>query len=161
MTKQKASNVIDIADLDTATASDEGAEIELLHPITQKPLGLFVTVMGKHSQVFRDHVRERVNSRIRQEAQAERRNKKIPPPTAEDAEKDAVELLTLCTKGWRSQDRNAKGELIEGSEKPTWLMKGEELAFTVPNAIRVYTESLWIREQVDSAIGDLENFITA
>ncbi len=159
--KKAARQAVDIAALDTVTASDKGAEIELVHPTGQQPLGLFVTVLGKHSQIFRDHVRERVNDRLKQEANAQRRGKTLPPPTAEDAEAKAIELLVLCTQGWRSQLRDEKGELIPGTESPNWTMGGEELPFSVSNAIRIYTNSIWIRQQVDEAVGDLENFIHA
>jgi hypothetical protein len=160
--KKTAAKPIDIAALDTSTASDKGAEIELTHPTTQEPIGLFVTVLGKHSQVFRDIIRERVNTRLREEALAERRGKRIKPPTAEEVETKAVELLVACTTGWRSQLRDEKtGKLIEGTESPNWTLGNEELPYSVANAIRVYTGILWIREQVDNAIGDLENFIAA
>jgi hypothetical protein len=140
----------DLSSLDTSDASDKGARVELVHPTTAKPLGMFVTVLGKHSQVFRDIIRDRVNRRVRDEANANRRGKQPELMTAEQVEHDAIELLVACTLGWDS-----------GTDKPTWLYKGEELTFTVPNAIKIYTEMLWIREQVDNAIGDLENFIKA
>lgn len=140
---------IDIGQFDTIQASDKGAEIQLTHPISNVPIGLFVTVLGKHSDVFREHIRNSQNERLRAQANATRRGKEVPTPTAEEAETRAVELMVLCTTGWRSDD------------KPTWTYKGEELEFTIQNAIRVYTEMLWIREQVDTAIGDLENFIKA
>lgn len=161
MTAKTKAKIVDIADLNTTTASDKGAEVELLHPITQAPLGLFVTVLGKHSQIFRDHIREKVNTRIRAESMASKRGKQAPLSTAEEVERDAIELIVLCTTGWRSQSRDAKGNFVEGTASPNWTLGGEELPFTVQNAIRVYTDILWIREQVDNAIGDLENFITA
>lgn len=148
---------IDIASLDTAAASDKGAEIELLHPTTNAPLGIFITVLGKDSQVFRDHVKHDVNAQLRKEALAQRRGKKLDPLTAEEAEEKAIELLVLCTLGWRSETKNAKGVVLDN--QPHILMGGEVLTFNVLNAKRIYTDSLWIRRQVDDAIGDLENFI--
>lgn len=156
-----ANQAIDIAALDTIAASDKGAEIELTHPTSNKPLGLFVTILGKDSQIFREYVRDKVNARLRDQASADRRNKPLPPKTAEQADAEAVEALTLCTLGWRSQVRGPGGKLVEGSESPAWTIAGEELTFSVANAMRVYTDFLWIREQVDNAIGDLENFMPA
>ena len=141
---------IDIASLDTAEASDIGARIALVHPTSGKEVGLFVTVLGKHSQVFRDIVRDRVNRRMRDEANSQRRNKATDTITAEQVESEAIELLVSCTLSWDSGEGN-----------PTWTYKGEELQFNVQNAIKVYTDMLWIRQQVDDAIGDLENFIKA
>ena len=150
MTKAKTS--LDLDSLDTGAACDKGAEIELKHPTTSEPLGLFVTILGKDSQVFREHVKQDVNARIRREALASKRGKDVAPPTAEEAEDKATELLVICTLGWRQRNE-------DGSFKDTITYKGEELSFNVPNAKTVYTNLLWFRRQVDEAIGDLENFI--
>lgn len=138
---------LDLANLDTGVASDNGAEIELLHPTTNAPLDIFISILGKDSQAFREYVKSETNANIRREAMAKRRGREAPSPTAEDIDEKAVELLVLCSTGWRS-----------GDEK-TLTYKGENLPFTVANAKRIYTEQLWIRRQVDEAIGDLENFM--
>lgn len=148
--ENKVTPMLDLASLDTAEASDKGARVELNHPTTNMPLGMFVTILGKHSQVFREIVRERVNKRVRDEANATRRNKQPDNYTAEQVEREAIELLVACTISWDS-----------GEGKPFLFFKGEELPYTMQNAITVYSEMIWIREQVDNAIGDLENFIKA
>lgn len=152
MTTKAKTTSLDLDSLDTGTACDKGAEIELKHPTTSEGLGLFVTILGKDSQVFREHVKQDVNARIRREALASKRGKDVPPPTAEEAEEKATELLVICTLGWRQRNE-------DGSFKETITYKGEELSFNVPNAKTVYTNLLWFRRQVDEAIGDLENFI--
>lgn len=163
MTKEKTAeapnNALDLASLNTSEGSDKGARIELTHPTTGAKLGVFVTVLGKHSQVFRDIVRERVNARVKKEALAARRGKNLEPRTAEEVEREALELLVACTLGWETETRNAKGEVTDTS--PTLMFKGEALPFNAPNGFNVYSELLWVREQVDGAIGDLENFIPA
>ena len=157
--EKKASlpNAIDLADLDTTAASDKGAEIELVHPTSQKGLGIFFNILGKDSQVFRDQVKDDANAAIRKEALARQRGKKIDPPTAEEAEEKAINLLTLCTLGWRSETKNDKGEVVDN--QPTITIAGEKLSFNANNCKRVYSQFVWIRRQVDEAIGDLENFI--
>jgi len=150
---------VDLDDLDTGKASDAGAEIELLHPTLKTPTGIFVGVLGKHSEVFREHIRERTNERIKREAAANKRGKEDETPTAEQVEEKAIELLVLCTTHWRSETRNDKGEVIES--KPIIVHRGQELPFTVANAKMLYSRLIWMREQVDEAIGDLENFIKA
>ena len=149
----KSNNMIDLADMDTGAASDKGAEIELRHPTTHAKLGMFITVLGKDSEVFREHTKHRANERLRREAMADRTGKPLDPPTAEDAEEKAIELLVLCTTGWRQE--------TDGKSEATLFYKGEHLTFTIANAKRLYAEQLWIRRQVDVAIGDLENFIKA
>lgn len=156
----KTATPVDISSLDTVAASDKGAEIELLHPTTNAPLGIFITILGKDSQIFRDHVKESVNAQIRKEALANRRGKKLDPGTAEEAEEKAIELLVLCTLGWRSETYEVKeGKKVVASNEPVIVMGGEPLSFNIMNAKRIYTESIWIRRQIDDAIGDLENFI--
>lgn len=138
----------DLASLDTATASDKGARIAIVHPTTKEPVGAYITVLGKHSSTFRELVRERINKRIKQESLASRRGKPLEPRTAEQVEQEALEMLVACTLGWDS-----------GEGKNYILFQGNKLEFNVQNALLVYTKILPIREQVDEAIGDLENFI--
>ena len=137
----------DLGSLDTVAASDEGAELQLVHFITGKKLPVYITLLGKHSTVFREIMADRVNQRIAKEAVAAQRGKEVDRPTAEEAEERAVELLAACTTGWRTAD------------KPVVMLKGEELKFNGENAKKLYREMLWVREQVDKFIGDLENFI--
>lgn len=155
-----ASKAIDLNDLNTSAASDQGAEFELLHPVTQKPLGIFITVLGKHSEVFRNHIKDNINDRLRKAAMSERTGKRQPVATAEQTEREAVELMVLCTLGWRYEEGGKPNEPGPGSIN-TLTHKGEELTFSVTNATTLYSELIWMREQVDAAIGDLELFIKA
>ena len=149
--KEAGNKAFDIGAIDTVKGSDEGARIELTHPFNGSKTGVFIKVLGKHSTTFRELVRERSNRRVKLEAHAARRGKPMEPRTAEQLEADAIELLVACTLGWDSGDE----------AKQVIPYKGEELAYNVPNCKRVYTEMIWVREQVDNAIGDLENFIKA
>lgn len=153
--------MIDLADFDTGAASDKGAEIELRHPVTNAKLGMFISILGKDSEVFREHTRHRANETLRKQHMAERTGKNIDAPTAEEAEDKGMELLVLCTTGWRQEFTDGEGEGAKPKNEPCLLYKGEMLPFTVPNALRLYKEQLWIARQVDAGIADLENFIKA
>ena len=142
---------VDIFALNTTAACDKGAEIELKHPKVG-PSGVFVTVMGKDSVAYRDHVKSNINERQRREALAARRGKDIDNPTLDEAEEKGTELIIVCTLGWRQKNK-------DGSFKNTLTYKGEELDFNVSNAKLIYTNELWIRREVDDAIHDLENFM--
>lgn len=146
----EAETEIDLSSLDTATASEAGATIPILHPISKEPIGINITVLGKHSATFRELVRERINKRMKQESMASRRGKQLEPRTAEEVERDALEMLVACTLGWNS-----------GEGKNYITFKGNKLEFNPVNALTVYSGLIWLREQVDEAIGDLENFIQA
>lgn len=151
---------IDIFDIDTTEASNKGAEIEIVHPVTKKGMGVFISVLGKDSDVFREYMKENVDDRIRKEAMASRRNKQVDPQTSEDIERNSIEMLALCIsesgKPWRSETKNEDKSV---TSEDVIYMQGERLEFTPKNIIKVLTKSLPIRRQVDEAIGDLGNFI--
>ena len=133
---------LDLADLNTTAAADKGFELELLHPVSKAALGVFVGLVGKDSTAFRDHIRRSANERLRKQAMQQRRGKEIEVLTMERIEADAIELLAVSTTGWRGV-----------------TYKGEDLPFSAANARLLYTEMTWVREQIDEAIGDLENFM--
>jgi hypothetical protein len=141
MTKDKA---IDLSSLDTAAACDKGFELELKHPITNEPVGAFISVVGKDSKTFEDFVRKQSNDRLRRNFQNQRRGKDAEAPTVEQIEADAISLLVACTTGFRNV-----------------TYKGSLLTFSEENARLLYTEQKWVRSQVDEAVGDIENFMSA
>ena len=143
----KKNEVIDLASFDTVAACNKGFEVELRHPGTGQPLGIFWKVVGRHSDIFREYIKEKSNERLCKETLAKKRGKDIPPRTPEEIEEDTIEMLTLCTLGWRT------------GEASTIHFKGEDVPFNVPNCRKVLTEMLWIREQLDEPIGDLRNFM--
>jgi len=140
---------MDLGTLDTVGACNGGAEIELLHPVTQKPLGVFITVLGKDSDVFREHLRETIDDDIRRAAMAKKRGKQEEIMTVAKSDERGLELLVLCTQSWRTGD------------EAVISFKGENLTCTVANVKKLYEGLPWIRKQVDEAIGDLENFLKA
>ena len=161
-TAKEPVDMLDLATLDTTTASDKGARIPILHPISKEPIGIFINLLGKHSTTFRELVRERINKRIKQESLASKRGKILDPRTAEEVEAEALEMLVACTVGWETEIYEGEGkERIVKETKPTIFFAGEHLQFNPQNALLVYSKMLWLREQVDDAIGDLENFIPA
>jgi len=132
----------DLAELDTISACDKGSEIELTHPKLKTPMGWFVTVLGSDSTEFRTHTRIKTNERLRKDAFAQKRGKDPETRTVEKIEEENIELLVLCTKGWRGI-----------------ILNGEELPFTVQNAIMLYKKYPWIYTQINEAIGDVEQFL--
>lgn len=159
MSKENKVEMFDIDSLNTSEASNKGTEIQLVHPTKQTPLPIFFKVLGKDSDVFRSHMKDKVNRRMRQENMAQKRGKSIDVMTAEETEQEAVELLALCTLGWRTETwENGNPAKVLGSEDAI-VSKGEKLTFSELNAAKVYIEQLWIRRQIDEAIGDIENFM--
>lgn len=124
---------MDLKNLDVRAAADEGAELVLEHPVTGDPLeGVAIRVLGADSSAYRRAVK-----RI-----AERRHGK-KRVSLDDMERQASELMAAVTVSWRN---------IE--------VDGEAIDCTEENAIRLYTDYPWIREQVDRFIADRANFFT-
>src|SRR4030067_1343138 len=102
-TNVKRSNTMsfDLAELDTISACDKGFELELIHPKLKTPMGWFVNILGSDSTEFRSYTRQRTNERLRKDACAQKRGKDPETRTVEKIEEENIELLVLCTKGWR------------------------------------------------------------
>jgi len=144
----KKTESFDLGSIDTIAACNKGTEFELRHPATNAHIGIFWTLVGRDSDVFRSYVKEQTNAAIRREAMAKKRGKDPDIKTVEDYEQDTITLLTICSVGWRSSESN------------TIKFKGEELVFNVPNVKRVLTDMPWIRNQLNEFISELENFMT-
>lgn len=134
---------ISLSKFDTKTACDQGAEIELRDPKTNSATGVFINIVGKDAQEFRDYTRMKTNERLRKEAMAQRRGKDIDARTVESIESENIELLVTCTKGWRG--------MIDDN--------GVEVPFSVQNAISLYKDYPSVYEQINEAIGDISNFL--
>ena len=124
---------IDLADLDTSAACDEGAELELVHPRTQVGLGMFITMYGVDSKIWR-----RALSDV-----GERRARKRGTPSLDEVRAQNIEILARCTRSWR-------GIRVDGGEPPC----------TYENARALYTRFPWITDQVDAFAGDRGNYIS-
>lgn len=144
----KKSNVVDIGNLDTVAACNGGYEVELKHPATGDPLGVFWTIRGKDSDVYREIMRDRLDEGLKKDIKARQKGSEIEQETISEIEEKTVELLVLCSISWRQ-------------EKPEYIMfNGQELIFNPQNAHKILTERRWIRSQLDSAIHNLANFMT-
>lgn len=136
MTKKK----VDLAAMDTVKGSNEGFEVRIYHPGTNEDLDISITVLGKDSDAFQKVSRSQNKKRMAKLQKGGFRGSASVP--VEEIEQDNIDLLAACTIGW-------SGVIIEGKEIP----------FTVDNAAMVYGRFPWIKEQVDTAIGDRANFI--
>ena len=81
---------MDIANLNTMKAADEGAWLELKHPATGEKLGASIKLAGADSAIFRNKKREISNRRINAKS----------PATIEQIESEGLELLASCVIDW-------------------------------------------------------------
>ena len=131
---------MDLTTLDLASASSEGVKMELYHPITEVSFDppVYFTVVGIDSDIYQKANRELVNKRLKKNIAKGRIRLSV---TAEEVEQEQVELTAKCIIGW---------------ENVEW--EGKPLPYSYENAKKLLSVS-WVREQVDTWIGDRANFL--
>lgn len=142
----KKAGITDLAALDTVKGSNAGFEVSIYNPATNEDLGLFITVLGRDSDEFQKVSRAQQKKRMEKMSKGGFRNANVP---IESVEADGIQLLAAVTISWRHGD------------KQTVTLDGKELACTKDNAATLYERFPWIKEQVDTAVGDRANFIKA
>ncbi len=116
---------MELNDLLTKEAHEEGAELNIKDPITGDPTDFFIMVAGLDSELA-----QKASIRMRHKAVEALTNKK--PITEEDEIQTEIDRLTASTIGWR-------GLQSEGKEKK----------FTSKACADLYARSPWLRNQVD------------
>lgn len=134
---------MDLSELDTTAACDKGAEMELKHPVTDEPLGAFISILGSDSKAFQDYMERIGNEARRKQFIADKSRRPIAQESIANSKAEATALLVAMTTGWRG---------VEYRGNPVF-------PFTVENATKLYNEQLWIKRQVDGWIVDLGNFM--
>lgn len=133
---------MDLAKLDLTEHANNGATMEVVHPITNEKLldsngfPVTVTLLGADSTKMRQEMSDRAKRQLAKKQQSVR--------TIDEAEKLSAELLATITVGWSGFTEN--GEVIECNRE---------------NAIRLYTKYSWLRQQVDAFTTDRANFYKA
>ncbi len=131
----------DLANLDTAKASEGGATLELRHPVTDEPLchddgkPMTIVIAGYDSPRWRKANRAQLDARV-----AAGRKAKI---TAEDMERAGVDLLVAATLKWDI------------------TLDGKRPECNPANVRDAYNRFIWLREQVDNFAANRGNFIKA
>lgn len=127
---------MDLTQLDSVKASNDGADLHVVHPSTGEKLGIVITLAGPDSDVFRKAKRRNTDKRLKA---VQKGREKL---SSAELEQEATEILAACTLDWSG--------IQEGKK---------DLECTPENASDLYTRYPWIREQVDEFIGDRANFI--
>lgn len=141
---------VDLADLDTVAASNEGFEMELSHPGTQDSLDIHIRVLGRDSDEYRRVSAEQLRKRVNRMTKGG--TFRPAPLSAKEQEAEVVELLAACTMSWRTGDEPVLilGKDAEGNPN--------KIPFSKAAAKQLYTSHPWVREQVDIAVTDRANF---
>lgn len=131
---------IDLAALDIKTGAEEGRKLDLVHPTTGEPLGMWILVLGADSEAYLEQMRE-FNRRSIERLKRNQRAKLTP----EESEAQSLEVLVAITRGWSD---NIK-------------LDGQLLPFSAENARRLYADKRlgWIPEQIYRGVHDRANFL--
>jgi hypothetical protein len=127
---------------DTRAACNKGRRIELISPADQSSTGIFITMLGRDSDVFDQAVNEQIDTANRLAALLRARGKTVPPKTQVQIEKDQAELIVACVVDWENM-----------------VVDGDEVPYSVSAALGLLERFPWIRKQLDDAIGDVASFM--
>lgn len=136
--------MFDLAQLDTTRASEEGAVLEVRHPVSGAVL---TTEDGQAVTVRLAGMDSRRAKRAEQDI-SDRRVKRTGgrrAVTSEEWDVERLEFLASVTLGW-----------VDGL-----ALDGRPLEFNLENAKRLYERLPWLREQAQAFVDDRANFLRA
>lgn len=119
---------------DIATIIPTTRTIDILHPATKEPIGLRIDLRPESHPAVREAVRKITNDRLNLRGKL----------SAERMEANRLEVLIASIDGW--------------SWEGDTTFEGEKLAFAEPNVRKVLKKLPWIRDQVDIALAETEEF---
>lgn len=117
--------------MDISSIAPNERVIDIVHPATEEPIGLKITLLPSSHENVKKVQRHQQNRRL----QSRKFN-----VTAEQLEAQGLELLVAAISGWEwSGDANFEGEVPE---------------FNAENVRRVLKKADWIRDQVDKELAN-------
>ena len=125
----------DISSLDVTAHSESGMDVDIVNPRTGDKIGLVIKVQGAFSSRFQELI-------ARQKKRDALRAKNMVAAAVADEDDETPRVLAEVTLGWSGMVEN-----------------GKEVAFSKPEAVRVYEKYPIIRGQVLNAALNVVNFI--
>ena len=128
---------MDLKQLDTKTAANEGRELVIKHPDTGLDTDIRITLAGVDSDLFTE-----MNDELKREVREKlKRNKEFDLTPDEERERDYIRMAR-ATLGWSGLQED-----------------GKDLPFSYDNALRVYRDFPVIFRQVLTFVGGEANFL--
>lgn len=122
--------------MDISTIKYADREVELRHPGTEEGLGLFFQLRSPHDEAVKKVERASINERLARKKQN---------LTMESLEATKEKVILAAVSGWRWE-----GDNTIGGEQPDYS----------PQALRdMIRTHVWIREFLDSELGDHQAFL--
>lgn len=138
----KPTNLKNLAVLKTAEA-DEAIRVELLHPATDEPLGVYLYVVSSESE----RAQKFIAQQMRKEQMRELENSKRRKPKVKEYDEMIEEARAM-----------ALSRLV-GWENVAWGAEDKALEFNEANAEMLLTECRWITAQIFEHSNDLGKFL--
>lgn len=114
----------------------DSATVSIVNPVTGDKLGIEIELASPDSSKYRAKSLEVMNKQLERNLKAKNKT-----ATVEQLENNGNEVLAGATISWSGLGEN-----------------GKELPCTYENALHVYSEYKFIKEQVDEFLGDRKNF---
>jgi len=147
----------DLISLDLNAAANAGAWMEVVHPVTARPIGLRIKLVGTDSDRFRAAIDQQQRERL----EAVRAQQPMAADPAAQQRERELQTLAACTVAWEGYDAKVQPAVQAGAGDPHLLMGGERLPCT-PEAVRkVYSHPgmRWLRDQAENFVGTRANFL--
>lgn len=143
---------MDLLQLDVRGQAAKPTELELVHPVTKKPLGLYWKTIGRDADEFQRWIFQRADERNEEQVALKRRNRhaSVDQFTAQSLFDDQIEELVFMSRGWRDHDQD--GVLFEGDTAISYSHEAAE------SMLRKYP---WMLEQVAAGVGNRALFMPA
>ncbi len=109
---QKQNIAVDIMSFDAVAESDGGHEFELKGTDGMTGTGIFLTVIGKHSDAVSKWITKLVNTSIREQQIAQRKGKPVEPKSLDEIKAQNIEGAVLRVTGWRNVSQPFSKELL-------------------------------------------------
>lgn len=119
-------------------SQDTGAPMEVLHPVTDEPIGLTITVAGYSSERMKAYSRKALNERIK----AKQRT-----VTVEQIERDTHNKTAHAILSWKF----AEGVTLDG----------EQPSVSKESIDRLFKLLPFVSEQIEAFANDLSNYAKA
>lgn len=137
--------------MDLATIKPSERTIEILHPATELPIGIRVSLLSIEDDRMKSIRRQITDNSLKLQA----KNKAFK---AEELERNQNMLMFTGTNGWEWY--NPTGEEGDKGYDPDAMpdFNGEQLPYNQKNFIAMAEEFYWFADQVQEAIGDTKAF---
>lgn len=119
----KDQNFTDITAFDAIKESDRGYEFELKHTDGISGTGIYLTVLGKHSDEVNKWTNALINKSIKENQMAQRKGKSVEPKSLEEMREQNLEGTIIRVIGWRNVKQDFERDLLKTvlRRNPHWV----------------------------------------